>query len=70
MTNLKRISGFLLFLSLTLGVFGGENYKTITVDAPFKMEPIREFIFPDKDFPITRYGAKPGGVFDNTKAIT
>ena len=69
MTNLKRISGFLLFLSLTFGVFGGENYKTITVDAPFKMEPIREFIFPKKDFPITKYGAKPGGVIDNSKAI-
>lgn len=69
MKNVKRFTTvFLLFIGLTVGVFG-QNYKTITVDAPFKMEPVKEFIFPKKDFLITRYGAKPGGVFNNTKAI-
>ena len=68
MKNVKRFTVFLLFIGLTAGAFG-QNYKTITVDAPFKMEPVKEFIFPKKDFLITRYGAKPGGVFNNTKAI-
>ncbi len=45
------------------------NYETIKVDAPFPMEPIKVFIFPQKDFPITKYGAKQGDKVDNTKAI-
>lgn len=69
MTTLKRITGFLLFFSLSFIVFGAEKYKIIAVDAPFSMESLREFNFPEKDFPITRYGAKSGGVFNNTKAI-
>ena len=45
------------------------NYKTVKVKAPFPMQPIKEFIYPDKDFSITNYGAQAGGETDNTKAI-
>ncbi|MCD8102508.1 MAG: glycoside hydrolase family 28 protein [Alistipes sp.] len=45
------------------------GYETITVDAPFDMEPIRLHIFPDRDFDITDYGAVPDGVTYNTGAI-
>ncbi len=34
-----------------------ENYIYNHVEAPFEMEPIREFIFPDRDFVISEYGA-------------
>ena len=47
----------------------GIQYEYITVDAPFPMEPLKIFQFPKKDFVITDYGARDGGVFDNTKAI-
>lgn len=33
------------------------------------MDPIKVFIYPDKDFNITKYGAKAGGKIKNTKAI-
>lgn len=45
------------------------SYKTIQVEAPFAMEPIRECIFPERDFPIDAYGAVAGGVAINTEAI-
>lgn len=45
------------------------RYVTHTVSAPFAMEPIKEYVFPEKRFPITKYGAKPGGEYSNTKAI-
>lgn len=69
MTNLKRIIESVLLLLITVGVFGADNYKIIPVKAPFKMDPIKEFIFPEKDFNIKKYGAKAGGEFNNTKAI-
>ena len=33
------------------------------------MQPIKVFIYPDRDFKITDFGAVPGGEVDNTKAI-
>ena len=51
-------------------ISASKQYTTIKVEAPFPMQPIKEFIYPDKDFVITDYGAKPGGETDNTKAIT
>ena len=44
-------------------------YKTVSVDAPFPMEPIKEFVFPDRDFSIVQYGAVEGGKTMNTSAI-
>ena len=51
-------------------ISASKQYTTIKVEAPFPMQPIKEFIYPDKDFVINDYGAKPGGETDNTKAIT
>ena len=45
------------------------NYKTFLVDAPFYMEPTKEFIFPDKEFPITDFGAVKDGTINNSDAI-
>ena len=50
-------------------VTAGGNYKTVKVKAPFPMQPIKVFIYPDRDFKITDFGAVPGGEVDNTKAI-
>lgn len=45
------------------------EYDTIKVDAPFYMKPIKVFKFPQKEFPITKYGAIEGGEVNNTKAF-
>lgn len=45
------------------------QYKTVRVKAPFRMEPIKEYIYPAQDFVITKYGAVKGGEINNTKAI-
>ncbi|GAE83767.1 polygalacturonase [Bacteroides reticulotermitis JCM 10512] len=45
------------------------SYTTVKVRAPFPMQPIKVFVYPDQDFPITAYGAVLGGNVDNTKAI-
>lgn len=37
--------------------------------APFPMDPIKEFIYPQNDFSILEYGAVEGGKVDNTFAI-
>ena len=50
-------------------VMAGGNYKTVKVKAPFPMQPIKVFIYPDRDFKITDFGAVPGGEVDNTKAL-
>lgn len=46
-----------------------DAYREVKVKAPFRMEPIREYIYPDRDFLITDYGAAAGGSIDNTQAI-
>lgn len=45
------------------------EYEKIAVEAPFEMDSIKVFIFPDKDFKITGYGAQAGGEFNNSEAI-
>ena len=45
------------------------EYRTVRVEAPFAMSDLLEFVYPDKDFPITKYGAKKGPRNINTKAI-
>lgn len=46
-----------------------QTYKEISVKAPFPMPVLKEYVFPQKDFDIRKYGAKAGGVKDNTRAI-
>ncbi len=43
--------------------------QTIHADAPFPMSPIELYRFPDRDFPITRYGAREGDKGSVTHAI-
>lgn len=43
------------------------RYQEIAVKAPFEMPPIKAPVFPQRDFPITRYGANQDA--DNTQAI-
>lgn len=45
------------------------KYIEHSVTAPFAMEPVKEYVFPDRQFPITRYGAKAGGTVSNTQAF-
>lgn len=69
MNFLKILTGTCICLLFTSMAFATDTYKTITVDAPFSMVPIKEFVYPQKDFSITKYGAKEGGVTNNTQAI-
>ena len=48
-------------------VMAGGNYKTVKVKAPFPMQPIKVFIYPDRDFKYTECDAEPGGQADNNK---
>ena len=43
--------------------------KKVSATAPFEMAPIREPIFPSRDFVITAYGAKQGDSKANTQAF-
>lgn len=55
------------FFSCTPPIIDG--YKVIEVEAPFVMEPIKEYVFPDKEFSIVDFGAQEGGKEMNTEAI-
>ena len=47
-----------------------QRYVTVTApEAPFAFEPLEIYVFPEKDFPITKYGAKPGDVKATTAAF-
>lgn len=45
------------------------RHEEIAVKAPFPMPPIRVPVFPKRDFPITAFGARAGGAFNNRAAI-
>ncbi len=72
-TTLTRLACAALCLAFSLTASAKKDiapqYITHEVKAPFVMEPVKEFVFPAKKFRITKYGAKAGGTFDNTKAI-
>ena len=64
--NLTRI---IACAALIASVCISNAQTTVTApEAPFEFEPLVMFDFPDKDFPITRYGAKPGNVDATTMA--
>ena len=66
---LQCVAGICLYLlSVSFTPASGE-YKTVKVKAPFPMEPIRVFVFPEQDFSIKDYGAVEGGTTINTEAI-
>ncbi len=67
---LKRLIGLATFIfCISTAIAASRDYKTIIIKAPFPMDSVQEFIYPKKDYLITRYGAKSGGEFNNTKAI-
>lgn len=66
---LKAVAALCLCSFFLCGISAKEKYEKIKVKAPFPMQPIKVFVFPDKEFPITEYGAKEGGDFDNTQSI-
>lgn len=66
---LKNMSWLCLGLFLLSCTAPAPRYETIEVEAPFPMEPIQVFIYPQKDFSIVDYGAVEGGEVINTEAI-
>ena len=55
-------------LAVSFATLWGQ-FKYVKVDAPFSMEPIKEFMYPDQDFSIVNYGAVKGGRADVSDAI-
>lgn len=45
------------------------DYRIISVEAPFPMKPICEYIFPERDYVITDFGAVADTMYVNTEAI-
>ena len=70
MKKLKKTILAIGFVMMAMVISGKDRYKSIVVEAPFPMDTIKEYIFPERDFPITKYGAKSGGKFNNTAAIS
>lgn len=78
-TFLKTLKSITSITAITIAVIGLSGampapkhktvYKTVTVSAPFPMEPIKEYVFPARDFPINKYGAVADGKTNNSKAI-
>lgn len=65
-----KLAGVLAFsLFCTSCKTSTPQYETVEVKAPFPMEPIKIYRFPQKDFSITDYGAVADGKTINTQAI-
>lgn len=64
-----RLNTIILLLLVCLGMRAQEYKYVEMTDAPFTMQPIREYIYPDRNFNITKYGAKKDGKKLCTKAI-
>lgn len=54
---------------MTLGSFTVPDYDSITVAAPFPMPAIAIYHFPEREFPITDYGALPLGASTDEACI-
>lgn len=68
MKPFSKLTTLFLLLSIIACTLASQ-YETIEVEAPFPMGPIKVFIYPQKDFRITDYGAIEGGEVINTEAI-
>lgn len=69
-TFLKYLTGILsCLLLIACHSARTTEFETVEVEAPFPMDPIRIFNYPEKDFLITDYGAVEGGEVKNTEAI-
>lgn len=66
----KLISLLFGFVSIVAVAAESGNFVEVTApEANFKFEALKMFVFPQKDFPITKYGAKSGNVEATTKAF-
>ena len=65
---MKKILFTIGLLAVSFATLWGQ-FKYVKVDAPFSMEPIKEFMYPDQDFSIVNYGAVKGGRADVSDAI-
>lgn len=65
----KTLCILLVWLVLPFCVYAGGYIEVDAPEAPFAFEPLKMFVFPEKDFPITRYGARQGDVAATTKAF-
>ena len=61
----------ILFTAITLAcaVSLSAQTRVLAPESPYGFEPLEMFEFPAKDFPITKYGAKPADVKANTLAF-
>ena len=66
-TFLKSLAGIAAVAFAVSCTAPAPKYKTVVVDAPFAMEPIKECVFPEQDFSIVDYGAVKGGETVNTE---
>lgn len=71
---MKQIRKLILFCAGVLTAIApalaeGQRYERVQVEAPFPMDSVTQCTFPDKNFVITRYGAKADGKRINTQAI-
>ena len=55
---------FVVSVSLFMGtaLFAGDGIKVEAPESPYGFKPLVMHVFPEKDFPITKYGAKRGDV--------
>ena len=61
---------FFCTILLAGGLFDAGAQTIVTApEAPFEFAPLEMHVFPAKDFPITKYGAKPGNVAATTQAF-
>ena len=59
-TFLKSLAGIAAVAFAVSCTAPAPKYKTVVVDAPFAMEPIKECVFPEQDFSIVDYGERWG----------
>ena len=61
---------FLSLVLLAAGCLCAPAQTVVTApEAPFTFAPLEMYAFPAKDFPITKFGAKPGNVSATTQAF-
>lgn len=68
--SIKYWVGVIIYMFIVSFTVPSDNYTLVKADAPFAMLPIKVFIYPQQDFPITEYGAVEGGTVNNSQAIS
>lgn len=70
MNPLLRSVALISVCFITMHCSNPARYEYIKVDAPFPIDSIALYIYPERDFPITDFGAVAGGEEVNTEAIS